>query len=162
MTITHTAPGKGRPLAGLAALALTLMLAAPPPGGAQTEHRQPAAADAAVTIHSQSGDVRVTGWDRQEILVRSTGRDRDVALAGSRSAPTVRNRSGRLEVQVPRGSRVQVRTMSGDVDVREVPGDLEIASMSGDIRVAGAVRTLIAEAVSGDVTAVPMSCGQSR
>jgi DUF4097 and DUF4098 domain-containing protein YvlB len=152
MTTTNSAPGNGRTLAGLAGLALALMLVAPPPGSAQTEQRQPAAADATITIHSQSGDVRVAGWGREEILVRSTSRERDVALAGSRSAPTVRSRSGRLEVQVPRGSRVQIRTMSGDVEVREVPGDLEIASMSGDIRVGGTIRTLIAEAVSGDIT----------
>jgi len=152
MTSIQIAPGNGRTLAGLAALALTLALASPPPGAAQVEQRQPAAADATITIHSQSGGVRVVGWDREEILVRSAGSERDVSLAGSRSAPTVRNRSGRLDVQVPRGSRVHVRTMSGDVVVREVPGDLEIASMSGDIRVAGAIRTLTAEAVSGDIT----------
>ena len=57
-----------------------------------------------------------------------------------------------LEVQVPRGSRLDVEGVSASVDVSGVSGEIDAASVSGAVTVAGGSSHVDAESVSGDVT----------
>jgi DUF4097 and DUF4098 domain-containing protein YvlB len=69
-----------------------------------------------------------------------------------------RNRSNRrmnvsvaYTIAAPAGTRVTVRSISGDVRVTDIKGDLQIDTISGDVRVVNAGRVSGAKSVSGSV-----------
>lgn len=57
------------------------------------------------------------------------------------------------EVEVPKGSLVEIRTASGEIEVRGTEGAVELQSVSGDIQVADARGSTRLRTVSGDVIA---------
>ncbi len=57
-----------------------------------------------------------------------------------------------LEVQVPRGSRLDIEGVSASVAVSGVSGEIDAASVSGAVSVSGGSREVEAESVSGAVT----------
>jgi len=57
------------------------------------------------------------------------------------------------DVSVPRGSRLILEAVSGDVIARGSRGEIEATSVSGDVDVSDGVRAVSAEAVSGSVHA---------
>jgi len=59
----------------------------------------------------------------------------------------------RYEVSVPRGSRLILEAVSGDINSSGSQGEIEASSVSGDVDVSDGVRTVSAEAVSGSVHA---------
>ena len=154
---TRTRTAFALTLAGFLLLALA--------AGAQTEveRRVPAAPGGTVVIENVSGSVVVTGWDNREVEVTGTlGRDVEeltVESEGNTVEITVevgrgsgrRQSSAQLEVRVPRGSHVEVETVSADVTVSGVDGELALETVSGAIRVDGAPREVAAESVSGNV-----------
>lgn len=54
-------------------------------------------------------------------------------------------------VTAPAGTRVNARTVSGDVTVGAITGDLSVHTTSGDMRITNATRLLTAKTASGDV-----------
>ena len=105
------------------------------------------------------------GWSGQVIVRggstrRSAPRSRSTArLEVSGSGRAVRIDAGRsrgrddstLELDVPAGTALLLRTQSGDVDVRGTEADVEVYTTTGDVRVANAARVRI-DNVAGDVT----------
>lgn len=137
-------------------LTTVLLLAA---GGAHAQRgwaTADAPRDGEVTIRTENGSVRVVGWDRAEVAVRSEDDDDRVRISSRRGQTTVRagSGSGDIEVRVPAGSRVEVATRSGDVEVRGVRGAVDLQSMSGDFRISGDLRQVAVEGISGDVEMV--------
>jgi DUF4097 and DUF4098 domain-containing protein YvlB len=57
-----------------------------------------------------------------------------------------------IVVFVPPGSRVDVRTSTGDVSVDDVSGTVAAETLSGDIVINGAPASVAIESISGDVT----------
>lgn len=55
-------------------------------------------------------------------------------------------------VTAPAGTRLTIRSLSGDIQVHDIEGDLLLESTSGDVEVAGAARIGLAKSISGDVT----------
>jgi DUF4097 and DUF4098 domain-containing protein YvlB len=55
-------------------------------------------------------------------------------------------------VTAPAGTRINVRSVSGEVEVRGITGDVIAETISGNIRVSQAGRVSRAQSVSGDVT----------
>jgi DUF4097 and DUF4098 domain-containing protein YvlB len=127
----------------------------------------------AVDLSLISGRIRVTGWDRQEVKVSATidnGRLRFDANP-SRVSLTVddsddEGRRGRrhhnvgdarYEVSVPRGSRLILEAVSGDVTASGSQGEIEATSVSGDVDVVGGVREVSVESVSGSVHAAQIN-----
>jgi DUF4097 and DUF4098 domain-containing protein YvlB len=124
----------------------------------------------AVDLSLISGKIRVTGWDRPDVKVSASiesGRLRFDANS-SRVSLTVedsddeghRNRNrhnnvgeAQYDVSVPRGSRLILEAVSGDVISRGSQGEIEATSVSGDVDVSDGVRAVSAEAVSGSVHA---------
>ena len=104
-----------------------------------------------------SGTIVVTGWDRAEarINARSERGTLRLDVTGSRISLDLgsRRRQGdtRYEVSVPAGTRVLMRSTSGDLAARGVTGEVEARTVSGDIDVDGA-GALAFESISGDVT----------
>jgi DUF4097 and DUF4098 domain-containing protein YvlB len=124
----------------------------------------------AVDLSLISGKIRVTGWDRPEVKVSATiesGRLRFDANS-SRVSLSVedtdndgrrRNRhnnnvgDAQYVVSVPRGSRLIMEAVSGDVLAKGSQGEIEANSVSGDVDVSDGVRAVSAESVSGSVHA---------
>jgi DUF4097 and DUF4098 domain-containing protein YvlB len=133
------------------------------PAQQQVDRRLATGAGGAVEISNVSGSVRVTAWDRNEVQVTGTlgrGTERlDFANEGGRVVVrVVLPRSGHdirgsdLEVRVPAGKDVTVRTVSADAGVAGVNGLVDARSVSGDLRVTGRPREVIANTKSGDVS----------
>src|SRR5207253_1226777 len=57
-------------------------------------------------------------------------------------------RRGKLRVEVPRGSRLDLSSMSGDVIAQRI-GDVRVRTMSGDVKLAGVAKVDV-QTISGD------------
>lgn len=178
-------PGRGFPVAfprptpflrglGLSAAALLLSVVAGAASARSVDETRPAAPSGRVTVENVAGTVVVKGWDRAEVSVRGeiasdaefefTGPPENVSVIvrykEKRRHVTV-NHGSNLEVQVPAGSSLEIRTVSADVTVDQVSGqDLEIQSVSGGVTVttkglpdteAGRMQRLELQSVSGRV-----------
>jgi hypothetical protein len=130
----------------------------------QTEvnRRIEASATAEVIIENLAGSVVVTGWDKEMVEVHGTlGRgikELEVESGGDRIEIEVeplrgsrRDGGAQLEVRVPRGSMVEVQTVSADITISGVEGELELSAVSGNIEVEGAREDLSVETVSGKI-----------
>lgn len=121
-----------------------------------------------IRVGNVSGDVIVTAYDGDSIVVTGTkqGRDRDMIEIEDRSGagnvdvgvryPKRCNceASVRFEVQVPRSVKYefdQIASVSGDVQVSGVTGRVRASAVSGDVIIKDVSGTVSASAVSGDV-----------
>ena len=127
----------------------------------------------AVDLSLISGKIRVTGWNRPDVRVSASiesGRLRfnanssRVSLSVDDSDDQGRrghrhNNVGdaRYEVSVPRGSRLILEAVSGDITAKGSQGEIEATSVSGDVDVTDGVRAVSAEAVSGSVHAAQVN-----
>jgi hypothetical protein len=107
-------------------------------------------------VSAQGGNVEVVTTDRPQVSVRLDGHsDTEVSLYsyGDRVEPRFKGRhslrSGKLHVELPKGSRLEVESMSGDVTAQRL-GDAKIRTLSGDIKVTQ-VGKLDVQSISGDV-----------
>ncbi len=121
----------------------------------------------AVDLSLISGKIRVTGWDRPDVkisatiesgLLRFNANSSRVSLSvddsdyqGRRGRRHNNVGDARYEVSVPRGSRLVLEAVSGDVTAKGSQGEIEATSVSGDVDVTDGVRTVSAESVSGSV-----------
>src|SRR5262245_53969824 len=119
-----------------------------------------------IRVRNVSGDVTVTGYEGETVLVLGfkEGRDRDLVSVEDNSQGNnvdVRarypqncdcNASIRFEVKVPRGSYKfdAISSTSGDVEVTGVSGDLRAKSVSGNVTVKGVTGAAVARSVSGN------------
>lgn len=112
-----------------------------------------------VDLSLVTGPVTVTAWNRSEVRVRGRSDRLPLRFDASGGAvrvytPRTRTRSAgdqRLEVEVPVGTRVIARSVSGDVRVRGVRGEIEARSTSGDVHAEGGTRSVTLHTVSGNV-----------
>lgn len=121
-----------------------------------------------IRIGNVSGDVIVTGYEGDSVVVTATkkGRDRDLIEIEDRSGSGnvdvgVRypkrcncDASLQFDVQVPRSVLYnfdQISSVSGDVRVSGVSGRLHASAVSGDVTIRDVSGTVSASAVSGDV-----------
>lgn len=119
-----------------------------------------------VAIHNVSGDVHVTGYDGNAILVSAfkEGRDRDLVEVEDRSSSArvdLRarypqncgcNASIRFQLQVPRSVKYKfdpLSSVSGNVEVIGVTGELEVSSTSGTVLIKEVVGSVHASTISG-------------
>jgi DUF4097 and DUF4098 domain-containing protein YvlB len=122
----------------------------------------------AVDLSLISGRIRVTGWDRQDVKISASiesGRlefsanSSRVSLSvdddddsGSRRHRNHNVGDARYEVSVPRGSRLILEAVSGDITATGSQGEIEASSVSGDVEVSDGVRSVSAESVSGSAS----------
>jgi hypothetical protein len=119
-------------------------------------------------IRNISGDVTVTGYNGDTIVVTATkqGRDRDLVTIEDRSAGdmvdlTVRypqtgnaNASVDFDIRVPRSVEYnfdRISSVSGNVSVSGATGRLKVESVSGNVEVKDVSGIVSAAAVSGNV-----------
>jgi len=117
-------------------------------------------------VRAQSGEIEVVASDRQQVSVTLTGAPaEDIALYayGDRVEPSFRGRRtlrrGKLHVEVPRGSRLDVSSMSGDISAERL-GDVRIRTMSGQVKLASVGKADV-QTISGD-TRIDGSAGPVR
>ncbi|MEO8715964.1 MAG: DUF4097 family beta strand repeat-containing protein [Acetobacteraceae bacterium] len=117
-----------------------------------------------IAVTARSGDIVITGWNRDQVRLRATGDSDDadstgdIRLDASSSRLTVEStgrRGGdtRFELSVPYGVRVVATSRSGDVSVRGTRGQVEIHSQNGDVDVDDVATRLDVRTFSGDLTA---------
>jgi hypothetical protein len=118
-----------------------------------------------------SGEIRVVGWSRSEVKVKARSESASLRFEASpsRVALDVEHRGGRhshddmdatYELSVPTGTRVLMRSVSGDLSARGAKGEVEARSVSGGVEIEDAGRVSL-ESVSGDVRAARVN-GEAR
>lgn len=107
-----------------------------------------------VVLGNGSATIFVTGWDQRTIRIRAHGDEgtlrfeassRRVTIDPSRSSDDVM-----IQIDVPRGVRVEARTNSGDIAIRGTRGDVDAQTSSGDVQILDAA-AVSATSLSGDV-----------
>ena len=141
--------------------------------GEKIERSLPVDAQATVTLCVASGSLKVRGWDKSEVRVRSLGAEqvdfrridktKDSSKPASRVDVMVLNKAGvsnpRLDCQafadvdmeVPLGATVQVQTRDGDITITGVSGAYA-GSQSGDITIERASKLVEAGSVGGSIS----------
>lgn len=107
-----------------------------------------------------AGRVTVRGWDRPQARVRAESEGGTVRFEREASRIALREeqrgRRGddtRYDLTLPYGTRLVVRTTSGDVSSVDVRGEVEVRTTSGDVRIEGTSGRTIVESVSGEIEA---------
>ncbi|MEO0082038.1 MAG: DUF4097 family beta strand repeat-containing protein [candidate division WOR-3 bacterium] len=100
-------------------------------------------------LKSVSGDVEVSGWDEDRVRLDGLGtmvrvRERDDQVM-------VRSISGDLSGRVPRESRLELVSVSGDVKVSGTRGKFTLKSVSGDIVLEDVHGSIGIDSVSGSI-----------
>src|ERR1700681_4782800 len=127
----------------------------------------------AVDLSLISGKIRVTGWDRADVKISASVESGYLRFNANSSRVSLSvedsdngGRRGRrhndvgdasYDVSVPRGSRLILEAVSGDVISKGSQGEIEATSVSGDVDVTDGVRTVSAESVSGSVHAAQVN-----
>src|SRR3989475_4023927 len=147
-----------RRMRGCLALALAL-LARQATAQTRTDERWPLDSGGSVRIMNPFGRVRVLGWDADSLAVsarleRRAGRffaagDVHVRKLGVDTAAG--GAGAELEVHVPRGATVWVKSTTASIEVEGVDGTLDLSSEGGTIRVLGTPRDVTAETMDGSV-----------
>ena len=149
--------------AAIAAILLAVTTAA---AQVQIDQKRPASKNGQVRIENSFGSTTVIGWDKGEVAVKgrlATGAEDldfdadEESVSISVDMPEHRDHhhddgselASELEIHVPKGSAVQVETVSGIVSVDGVEGALSIETISGDITVKGSPRAVEIDTVSG-------------
>ncbi|HJR68292.1 MAG TPA: DUF4097 family beta strand repeat-containing protein [Gemmatimonadaceae bacterium] len=125
--------------------------------------RLPLASDGSIRIQNLAGIVRLHGWDRDSIVATGeVGRgSKGFFMGGDRNGvklgidipndDVTTAEPSTLEVWVPAGSRVRVKSTRGEIVVDGVTGALDLGSTSGNVTVTGIPRELTVETMDGDV-----------
>jgi hypothetical protein len=106
-------------------------------------------------LNLQSGRVSVHATGKQEVDAALSGSGGvRLSLSGDRvevgfSGPG-RQRDARVRLEVPRGTAVDLETLSADVEVEGTGAEVRVHTLSGDVRVAGVAAATL-ETVSGDL-----------
>src|SRR5204862_3028412 len=133
------------------AVAARSALGQAPADNSRLEAHWPFDSDGSVRIVNPAGRIRVIGWDVDSLAVSGRGPGR-LAAAGTVSVrKLVVTGRAELEVHVPRGARVWVKSASADIDVVGVDGTLDLNSVAGAIHVVGTPADVTAETMDGPV-----------
>jgi DUF4097 and DUF4098 domain-containing protein YvlB len=108
----------------------------------------------AVTVGNGSATIVVTGWDKPTIHIHARADEGSVRFEASSKQvtidPTRAHDDVTIEVDVPRGVKVDARTNSGDITIHGTRADVDVQTSSGDIEITD-VRNASVGSLSGDV-----------
>lgn len=142
---------------------LALLAALPLSAQQKVERRIPANPDVSLRITNIAGSVKLVGWDVDSIVVIGSvpqgatfyfaGKGAGAKMGVERRDETLAEPGSTLDIRVPRGARISVRTGSANVEATGLRGELEVTSISGAVRAEGALKVLIAESMEGNLGA---------
>ena len=129
------------------------------------------AAGGSISVKNVSGDISITGYDGDAVIVHGFRRGRDSEMvevedrsSGNRVDVGVRypspcncDASVRFEVRVPRGMNFEIdkiSTASGDIEVTGVRGQINVSTASGDVLVKNVNGRINASTASGEMRVV--------
>ena len=146
------------------ALGLTVPLTVEAQGRTQIDTTVRIDRGGTVDLSLVSGTIRVTGWDRPDVKISAvTDGDARLRFDANSSRITLsvdheqrrprysRHGDARYVVSVPRGTRLSLEAVSGDITATGSQGEIDASSVSGSVDVTGGVREVNAESVSGAV-----------
>lgn len=153
---------------GLALAMFGVLLVFTPVKAQEFQHSYKLAAGGSISLKNVSGDVSITGYDGDVVVVNGykEGRDREDVTVEDRSAgnrveigvhyPSSCNCDAgvRFEVRVPRSVSFdidKVSTASGDIKVEGVRGDVSVSTASGDVTISEVNGRINASTASGDM-----------
>ncbi|MCC6172204.1 MAG: DUF4097 family beta strand repeat protein [Gammaproteobacteria bacterium] len=143
--------------------ASTLAPAATPAATGAVDQRIAADPAGTVAVSNVAGRVEIEGWNRPEVHVGGqVGRNVqrvEVIRDGARTVVKVvlprgasmRGSEAMLQIRMPAASRLEVSTVSADVQTRGIAGAQRVSSVSGDLALDAADAPLEVKTVSGDV-----------
>jgi len=83
-----------------------------------------------VVIGSIPGDLRIAGWDRTEIMVKTDGNTLDIS---TKTDPIVISCDEDLILYVPRSTTVKVEKVAGDAILQALNGMVTLGPVAGDL-----------------------------
>lgn len=138
-------------------------------GRGRLEIRHDIGAAGSFALRNVSGRVRLAGIDGTEVVVLCrSSRDGEPQLNVERGEDSLlveprrdgtsflglsfdRGGSYEFDVQLPRGSRLDIKTVSADVEATDLDGEQKYKTVSGDVRLTGGAGRLSIMTVSGDL-----------
>jgi hypothetical protein len=148
-------------------LATTLLvLALPLSGTAQqpVDSRHAVNPDAYVRIYMETdGVIRISGWAKDSVAFSGTADDGLPGLEFSTAKEGKAAKGGiwtdkkgkgqvDLDIQVPAGATVWVKTTAASVEIEDITGGVDVYTVSGDVRFQGEPQQLYAESMGGEVS----------
>jgi hypothetical protein len=126
------------------------------------------ASGGSINIRNVSGNISITGYDGDAVMVSAfkEGRDRDLVEVEDQSNESRLyleaqypshcncNVDVRFELRVPRGTSYnfdQISTASGNIEVSGIRGQMRLSTASGDVEVKDVSGEVSARSASGDV-----------
>jgi hypothetical protein len=112
------------------------------------QHTVPVSPNANVLVRAVRGDLRVAGWDRSELMVKTDGSNLELNPAAD---PITVICDEDVILYLPRGTNLQVEKVSGDASLQALSGPVALGPIAGDLTMKdlGPVRL---DSVSGDVS----------
>jgi DUF4097 and DUF4098 domain-containing protein YvlB len=83
-----------------------------------------------IRVNAAPGDLRVTGWDGNDILARTDGDMLDISMGADELVVMC---DGDLILSIPRRLSLALEAVSGDADVRDLPSGVAIREVDGDL-----------------------------
>jgi DUF4097 and DUF4098 domain-containing protein YvlB len=131
----------------------------------QVNQTQPAKPTGEVRIDNLAGTVRISGWDKNEVRVTGTlgpqverleftsddsGVEIRVVLPHNENSDDC-DECADLDIEVPAGSRMEVSTVSADIQAKDLTGDVRLGTVSGQLTLDSNATRVDVHSVSGDV-----------
>lgn len=135
-------------------------------GSRSVNESHPAKPDGEVRIDNLAGTVKVAGWDKNEVRVSGNlgSQVEKLEVTDDASGISIRvilphHASSRgcdecadLQIQVPKASRVEVSTVSADVEASDLTGPQQLGTVSGNVVLNSSSGHIDVRTVSGDAT----------
>jgi len=83
-----------------------------------------------LVVESIPGDLRVAGWDRSEIMVKTDGDELQISIE---TDPIVISCDEDLILYVPRGANIKVVKVAGDAILQALHGPVTLGPVAGDL-----------------------------
>ncbi len=83
-----------------------------------------------VLVHAVHGDLRVAGWDRNELMVKTDGSHLDLV---SSADPLTISCDEDVILYLPRTARLQVENVAGDASLQALSGPVTLGPVAGDL-----------------------------
>ncbi len=152
--------------------ATLLALAVPLAAVAQTrvDNRHAVKSDSYIRIYMETeGTIRIAGWSKDSVAFSGTADaslpelDFGIAKEGKAAKGGIwTDKKGKgavdLDISVPEGATVWVKTTGASVEIDEVSGGVDVYTVTGNVTFAGSPKQLYAESMGGEVSIT----GESR
>lgn len=149
---------------------ILLLMAAPLLAQTEINETRPLDSSAAVSVSNISGSVKITGGSSNELRVTGTlGRGaEELRISGDSSRMDIevvlprhsRNvKPTHLVISLPRNCRLDVSTVSADIDLSDFDGDIDLESVSGEITAVCGAGEVGIQTVSGEIS---LNCDSAK